>query len=119
MKLPHLPPLVFAKELIEKNSNSSIVLCEFQNIPQFTTFIEAVAQASSSFVDSKNPMRGFLTTLKNVEQYKVFDKLKYHVHLKLEANVSDLRQFYFEVYDEYADDFPYICGTFTVMIQEV
>jgi len=40
MKLPHLAPLVFAKEILKKTDNSSEVLCEFKQIPTFGMFVD-------------------------------------------------------------------------------
>ncbi len=119
MKLPHLDPLIFAKEVIKKEENFSRVLCEFKDIPNLAVFIEAAAQSSSSFVDSATPKRGFLATLKDVEQHKELDRLKYHVDLKLETKVGDFQQFYFEVHNLEDDTTAYISGNFTVVIQEV
>ena len=119
MKLPHLEPLIFAKKVVKKEENFSRVLCEFKDIPNLAVFIEAAAQSSSSFVDSSTPKKGFLATLKDVEQYKELDRLKYHVDLKLETKVGDFQQFYFEVFNLEDDTNLYINGSFTVIIQKV
>ncbi len=118
MKLPHLEPLIFAKKIVEKNENNTIVLCEFQEIPTFTTFIEAAAQSSSSFVDQEKPKLGFLATVKNIEQHKEFDQLQYHIHLKLEAQIAEFKQFYFEVFKLNNNTEAYISGNFSVIIKE-
>lgn len=118
MKLPHLEPLIFAKEVIEKNEDSSIVFCEFKEIPTLTTFIEASAQSSSSFVDQNKPMLGFLATIKNIEQHKNFDSLQYHIHLKIEAQIAEFKQFHFEVYNLHDTKKSYISGNFSVIIKE-
>jgi predicted hotdog family 3-hydroxylacyl-ACP dehydratase len=118
MKLPHLEPLIFAKKVIKKDENNSVVFCEFKEMPTLTTFIEAAAQSSSSFVDQDKPKLGFLATVKNIEQHKEFDSLQYHIHLKLEAQIAEFKQFYFEVFNLSCDTESYISGNFSVIIKE-
>lgn len=119
MKLPHLEPLIFAKKIIQKDENNSIVFCEFKELPTLTTFIEAAAQSSSSFVDQDKPKLGFLATIKNIEQHKPFDSLQYHIHLKIEAQIAEFKQFYFEVFNLLDNGESYISGNFSVIIKEV
>jgi len=118
MKLPHLEPLIFAKKIIKKDDTNSIVFCEFTEIPKLTTFIEAAAQSSSSFVDQNQPKLGFLATVKNIEQHKEFVNLQYHIHLKIEAQIAEFKQFYFEVFDINDDTEAYISGNFSVIIKD-
>jgi len=118
MKLPHLEPLIFAKKVVQRDENSSIVFCEFKEIPTLTTFIEAAAQSSSSFVDQTKPMLGFLATIKNIEQHQKFDCLKYHIHLRIEAQIAEFQQFYFEVFNLSDTNKLYISGNFSVIIKE-
>jgi len=118
MKLPHLAPLVFAKKIITKDENNSVVLCEFEDIPTLTTFIEAAAQSSSSFVDTDKAKLGFLATVKNIEQHKKFDTLQYHIHLTIEANIAEYRQIHFDVFNILDDKESYISGNFSVIIKE-
>jgi len=118
MKLPHLDPLIFAKKIVQKDENSSVVFCEFKELPKLTTFIEATAQSSSSFVDQTKPKLGFLATIKNIEQHKVFDSLEYHIHLTLEAKIAEFQQFHFEVFNLSDTSESYISGNFSVIIKE-
>ena len=119
MKLPHLAPLIFAKEIITKDEENSIVLCEFEEIPTLTTFIEASAQSSSSFVEQTKPKLGFLATLKNIEQHKEFDSLQYHIHLKIEAQIAEFKQIPFDVYNLTNNTESYISGNFSAIIKDV
>ena len=118
MKLPHLEPLIFAKKIIQKDDKGSIVLCEFKEIPTLTTFIEASAQSSSSFVEQTQPKLGFLATIKNIEQHKEFDSLQYHVHLKIEAEIAEFKQIHFEVFNLSNNQESYISGNFSVIIKD-
>ena len=119
MKLPHLEPLIFAKDVLEKSDITSKVLCKFDTIPKLTTFIEAAAQSSSSFVEPTKPMRGFLATTKNVTQHSPMESLNYVIVLKLEAQIGEYRQFSFEGFEDNNLEKTVISGSFTVVIQEV
>jgi len=118
MKLPHLAPLIFAKEVLEKSDEHSKVLCEFEQVPKLFTFIEAAAQSSSSFIDPVKPMLGFLATVKNIAQHHEFNDLSYVVSLKLEAHIGEYRQFYFEAVSKSDPKSIIISGNFTVIIKE-
>lgn len=119
MKLPHLEPLIFAKEVLEQTSNHAKILCEFESVPKMTTFIEAAAQSSSSFVEPTKPMRGFLATAKNITQHYPMESLSYVVILELEAQIGEYRQFTFEGFEKANLEKAVISGSFTVVIQEV
>lgn len=118
MKLPHLPPLVFLKEILEKQEQEAVVRCSFEEIPTLAVFIEAVAQSSSVFVDSSKPKRGFLATLKEFRQHQPITKLDYKVHLQIEATIGEYLQLCGKVY-EVENNTPVVSGTFTVIIKEV
>ena len=74
MKLPHLPPLVFAKEILNKTENSSEVLCEFEQIPTFGMFIETAAQSTASFFQDDKYRLGFLVNASNIESLSIIDE---------------------------------------------
>lgn len=119
MKLPHLAPLIFAKEIIKKDDETAQILCEFEETPKIFTFIEAAAQSSSSFVDPVKPMLGFLATIKDITLHQPLQSLQYIVDLKLEAHIGEYRQFYFEAFNKTNPQTVLISGNFTVIIKEV
>ncbi|MFP4333206.1 MAG: hypothetical protein ACOCP1_02480 [Campylobacterales bacterium] len=118
MKLPHLEPLVFAKDVISRSEDSTKVECVFEEIPKLTTFIEAVAQSSSSFVEPTKPMLGFLVKIKDIKQHTRFSSLAYIVSLHLQTQIGEYLQFSFEVFAKNSD-IVVVSGSFTVVIKEV
>lgn len=119
MNLPHLEPLIFAKEVLEQTPKNAKILCEFESAPKLTTFIEAAAQSSSSFVEPTKPMRGFLATIRNIEQHHPMKSLEYIVILDLEAQIGEYRQFTFKGFEKSNPLEAVISGSFTVVIQEI
>ncbi len=97
MKLPHLPPLVFAKKILNKTENSSEVLCEFEQIPTFGMFVETAAQATASFFqDDKYKLR-FLVNASNIELLSKIEEYKYIVKLDLQLKFDNLAKYSFEI----------------------
>jgi len=66
LKLPHLPPILFAKKLLKKDGNVADVLIEFDEYPTLPMLVEAAAQSSAAFRKSEDES-AFLASIKNVE----------------------------------------------------
>lgn len=101
MNLPHLEPLLFAKKVIERSESSSIVLCEFPQIPTLPFFIEAAAQASASFSRDEEAKIGFLVTVKDVELLKTPEQKSYYFKLEAKSDLGTIKEFFFQAF---ADD---------------
>ena len=117
MKLPHLEPLLFAKEVLSRSENKTEVLCVFKQTPKLTTFIEAAAQSSSSFVEPIKPMLGFLVKIKEFKQEADFEGLEYIISLHLDTQIGEYSQFSFGGFDKMSNQ-KVASGIFTVVIQE-
>ena len=118
MNLPHIEPLLFAKQIFDLYNNTATVLCEFNQIPTLSMFIEAAAQASSAFDLNKDnePKIGFLTLAKNIELLNEIKDNSYLIKLKNEVEVNNMKQFSFEAYDK--NNIKIVKGLFTILVQE-
>lgn len=117
MKLPHLAPLVFAKEIISKTENSSEVLCEFEQIPTFGMFVETAAQATASFFQDDKYRLGFLVNAANIELLSMIDEYKYIVKLDLQLKFDNLAKYSFEIIS-YEKQLTVLKGELTISFQE-
>ena len=102
MNLPHQAPIRFAKEIIEKGENFFIIKCSFPYIPTLPMISEAAAQSSAAFAqDNKEPIIGFLVSLKNIEKISEFTKEDYQIIISKSFNFGNMTEYKFEVSDEY------------------
>ena len=105
--------------MIKKQDNIVDVLCTFKDIPTLAMFVEAAAQASSAF-DIDNDMKpkiGFLVSSKDVKLLDELNKKSYVIKVEIEAEINTIKQFYFEVFEEFSD-VKCVLGHFTIIIQE-
>jgi len=94
------------------------VHCVFKDIPTLAMFVEAAAQASSAFdINNIKPKIGFLATSKDVKLLKGIKKKSYVIKVEIKAEINNIKQFYFEVFEE-LNDVKYVSGYFTIIIQE-
>lgn len=98
MNLEHLEPILFAKEVIEKNENEAVVLCEFATFPTLPMLLEAAAQSSSALADEK---KGFLLGAQDVVLHKKIFEKSVKIRIKKEFSSQKLQKFSF-VIDEVA-----------------
>ena len=117
MNLPHREPLIFAKDIISKNSDSVKVRCEFAMLPTLAMFIEAAAQSSAAFNSDSNTKIGFLTMVNDVELLEEIETLYFLFIIKKEVEVGQYKKFFFDAYDENTS-LKIVSGKFTLVIQE-
>ena len=119
INLPHLPPLLFAKDIIKLSSQEATVLCEFDCIPSLSMFIEASAQSSSVFESnlSKAPKIGFLTKTKEIKLLEKIEEKSYFANLKKELEIGNIKQFSFEIVS-IKNNAKIAIGEFTILVQE-
>ncbi len=115
MNLPHQEPLIFAQDILVQKDNYSEVLCKFNTIPTLAMFIEAAAQASSTFSNSNEPKVGFLTTAKNVKLINTPEHKEFIFKLNMIIDLGNMKQFSFEAY---ANENCYAEGTFTIVVKD-
>ncbi|MDX1808682.1 MAG: hypothetical protein R3331_04020 [Sulfurospirillaceae bacterium] len=94
MNLPHLPPLLFAKEIIYRGSEDVKVACEFPYIPTLPMILEAAAQASSAFGDQQE---GFLVSASDIEYVQKIEDMKIEISIKKEFDMQNMHMFSFSV----------------------
>ena len=117
MNLPHLEPLIFAKEVLFIENNTVEVACEFEMLPTLAMFIEAAAQATVAF--NTNPSKktiAFLTLANHIELLEKIESLKYIFKVKKEVDVAAYIKFSFEAHD--SKGVKIVQGKFTLLIQE-
>lgn len=95
MNLPHLFPLLFAKEIISLKDNKAEVLCQFPNLPTLPMILEAAAQASSAF--EKNIVEGFLVSANDIEMFHKINKAEVVITVKKETQMQNMKMFSFEI----------------------
>jgi hypothetical protein len=96
MKLPHLPPLLFAKEVLEHDETSATVLCQFPYPPTLAMLVEAAAQSSSA-VDSKEVKEGFLVSVSDAALHKKVMEKKVAITVKNECTMGTMTIFTFNI----------------------
>ncbi|NOQ31638.1 MAG: hypothetical protein GQ570_11000 [Helicobacteraceae bacterium] len=109
MNLPHLEPLLFAKEILSKSESEVVVRCEFEATPTLSMLAEASAQASSAF--SEEVAIGFVSSFKSVVLLGTINDRTYNIKVTKEVELSNMKQFSFEV-EEVAT------GSFTIVFKE-
>ena len=117
MNLPHQKPLVFAKNIINKNEQAATVLCDFSQTPTLAMFIEASAQASSAFDtnESDEPKIGFLTTVRNIELLDEIQNSIFLITVIKENEINNIKQFSFEAFDK-DSNIKVVIGSFTIVV---
>jgi hypothetical protein len=114
MNLPHLEPLIFVKEILQRDGNKAIVKCQFKELPTLAIFIEAAAQCSVAFVDGDIDGVGFVTNVKSIEKIKELVHIEYDIHLQSIVTVNNISKFSFKAIN--SDDV-YVSGEFTTYLQ--
>ena len=100
MNLPHLPPILFANEVLEKEEGRAVVACSFPSQPDLPMFIEAAAQATSAFSTTQKPQKGFLVLVKECRLLQRAHGLSYAITLSLSASLGNSSEFSFEARSE-------------------
>lgn len=97
MELPHQPPILFAKKVVEQTADIAVVSCEFPCYPTLGMGIEAAAQATAAFADTS--AEGVLMGVNHVSIEKPLDKQAVLVRVEKVYEVDNMRLFAFEITD--------------------
>lgn len=100
MNLPHLSPILFAKEVLSCVEKKAMVRCVFPFLPTLPMFVEAAAQATSAFSTPDTPTKGFLVLMKDVSLYVKTDALDCVIVLDVHRSLGNTSEFYFEVFND-------------------
>ena len=117
MNLPHLPPILFAKEILTCNDKKATVICEFPYVPTLPMLTEAAAQASSAFALIDTQKNGFLVLMKDITLHVKVQSLICKVVIEERLSLGDLNEFYFEVFEQ-GNDILSASGIFVVILEE-
>ncbi len=119
MNLPHLEPLIFAKEVLAVDNNKATILCKFVKTPTLSMFIEASAQASLAFgtlgLYSKV---GFLTVAKDIKLLNIFEENIFIIKIQKIVELNNMKQFSFEAFEKKNSSRIVVVGNFTILIQK-
>ena len=116
MNLPHQEPLIFAKRVICKDTESATVLCEFEKVPTLAMFLEAAAQSTAAFASEEKSPIGFLTMCKDIKLLAPLVEKNYHIQVTKDTEINTIKRFVFEVFDR-SDNIKYVSGSLTIVIQ--
>jgi len=95
--LPHLEPILFAKELLEKDKDTCLVQVEFPHPASLAMIIEAAAQSSAGFASANDDAKqvAFLVLLKDVVLLQETKYTQLTIGLKVEQNLATINYFSF------------------------
>jgi len=117
MNLPHLPPILFAKEVLTCNDKGASVLCEFPCLPTLPMLVEAAAQASSALAESNTPRSGFLVLVKETSLHVKAQSLTCIVIIEERLSLGNSSEFYFEVFEKEGGVL-YASGSLMIVLEE-
>ena len=117
MNLPHLEPLLFAKEILLRSDEKVEVLCIFPMVPTLPMFIEAAAQSSAAFNVDGEVKVGFLTMAADIELLSPIDNLEYIFNVYPESEVGNYKKFFFDAIDRNTQ-LKSVHGNFTLVMKE-
>lgn len=113
MNLPHLKPIRFAKEVLQKKNNTSLVSCNFPYTPSLAMLCEAAAQSSASFNEENDAKIGFVISFKNVKLHKEFIFTSCNIRIKQVMIIDKISEYEFEVIN---DLIIYASGKLTIVL---
>ncbi|MDR2790940.1 MAG: hypothetical protein LBB59_08220 [Campylobacteraceae bacterium] len=98
LKLPHKPPILFVKEVLNKGENWAVVSVEFPKPPTIGMIMEAAAQSSAALSENEN--EGYLLSCTNLVLHKKPAGTKFNIHVKNSLPNSALSEIYFETKEQ-------------------
>ncbi|MDR2081248.1 MAG: hypothetical protein LBP54_05120 [Campylobacteraceae bacterium] len=113
LKLPHKPPILFAKEILDKGADWAVVSAEFPKTPTLGMIMESAAQSSAALSDSED--EGYLLSCSNLILHKNPTGTKLRIHIKNALPSSVLSEIYFEAKEQ---DTLISEGTILVMLKK-
>ena len=99
LSLPHKEPILFAQNVLSKDTTSARVAVEFLQTPSLAMMIEAAAQSTAAFNDGSKS-GGYLVGMKNVKLLSKASEKKLEVEVVLKHSVENMRLINFEVYQK-------------------
>lgn len=118
MNLPHKAPLIFAKEVLEKDEHIVKVSCVFPEVPTLAMFIEAAAQGSAGFSSKKSQSIGFITLVQNINKLYGVTGTEYIITIEKESEVARYKKFFFIVRTKESNK-AIATGNFTLMLEKL
>lgn len=116
MKIPHLEPVKFAKEILDVEETKAEVYCEFPTTPSLAMIFEAAAQSSAAFSQNETKI-GFLISVKDTELLDANIDNNILIRVEKKAAFGAICEFSFLAMSLNKDKL-FAKGILTVMIQE-
>ena len=99
IKLPHLAPLKFAKEIVSQDENEARVVVAFDEIPSLAMLIESAAQSSSALEQNTEIKNALLVGMKNIKLHQNPSQLNFEVNVKNTHSLENMKLIDFDVYE--------------------
>jgi len=99
IKLPHLAPIKFAKEIISTTNSSAEVEIEYEQLPSLAMLVEAAAQSCAALKTDKNE-EAFLVSLKGIKLLQKPTKMRLRASINEEHRLDKMRYVSFEIFED-------------------
>ena len=99
IKLPHLAPIRFAKEVLVKEEKSARVSLSFGMIPSLSMMVEAAAQSSAAFRENDKE-NAYLVSLKGIKLLQKATQNELEVEIFDAHRLDRMRYVEFKVYEK-------------------
>jgi hypothetical protein len=98
LKLPHKPPILFVREILDKGDDWAIVSAQFPKPPTLGMIMESAAQSSAALSGSEN--EGYLLSCSNLTLHKEPKSTIFDIHIKTLASNAALNEIGFEAKEQ-------------------
>jgi len=98
IKLPHLAPVLFAKEVLFKEDKIAKVLVEFPMLPSLAMMIEAAAQSSAAFRENDRE-NAYLVSLKGIKLLEKATQTSLEIEIVDAHRLDKMRYVEFKVFE--------------------
>lgn len=99
IQLPHLAPLKFAQNILQKDEKTARVSLEFGMVPSLAMLVEAAAQSSAAFKSEDNES-AYLVSLKNIKLLQKPSQENLEVFIVDEHRLDKMRYVGFEIFEK-------------------
>ena len=99
IKLPHLAPIRFAQDILQKEEKTARVSLEFEMLPSLAMLVEAAAQSTAAFRESDNE-NAYLVSLKNIKLIQKPLQKSLEVFIVDEHRLDKMRYVGFEIFEK-------------------
>lgn len=113
VNLPHLKPLRFLKEIVDKNLDIAKTRVEFDSVPSLAMLVEAAAQSASALGDGKTKT-AYLAALKNIKLLCPLNEKNFEIEVQNQHSLENMKLISFSVFEKKVT---VASGSFTIAIE--